>query len=513
MPDNGAMTGTLFQRVLLLEDDPSHAVLIRRALSEACGAVEHVTTVAAALAAAPAEPFDLVVTDLHVPDSEGVSHVEAFCARWVDTPVVVLTSSTSLADAVAAMKLGARDFIVKNFDRDFRDVMALSLGRLSSAVNAERERRALRREMDVLRVAIENGDEGLAVVSGRGEIVYANSAFRGFFERCGGAGGELLSMFGPGIAKSDSVRRNIVDKLAHLPSGGVFTTELTPVGPGLKETAFDLSLSIVETGAPLPRGSIREAVVWIRDRTELKRRERFQRELLSTTTHDLKGPLGAIILSADLLRETAKGTPKTAELALRIGSSAQGALNLIDEFLSARRIQEGSLVLRPVEHPVADLLESTLADYTTIAAARRVTLELSDGTGVGATARVDRLGFGRVLGNLVSNALKFTPSGGRVTVSTRLKGDDLTLTVRDTGTGMEPAEVQRVFERFSRLDRHRDVAGSGLGLFVVKSVVSAHGGDIEVTSKVGEGTTIGVTFPANPPVNDRGEIISLDFAL
>jgi signal transduction histidine kinase len=78
---------------------------------------------------------------------------------------------------------------------------------------------------------------------------------------------------------------------------------------------------------------------------------------------------------------------------------------------------------------------------------------------------------------------------------------------------MEPAEVQRVFERFSRLDRHRDVAGSGLGLFVVKSVVSAHGGDIEVTSKVGEGTTIGVTFPANPPVNDRGEIISLDFAL
>jgi len=507
------MTDTLFKRVLLLEDDPSHAVLIRRALSEFCGAVDHVTTVAAALAASPTEPFDLVVTDLHVPDSRGVSHVEAFCARWTDTPVIVLTSSTSLADAVTAMKLGARDFIVKNFDRDFRDVMALSLGRLYSAVSAERERRALRREMDVLRVAIENGDEGLAVVSAPGDILYANSAFRGFFERCGGRGNQLLSMFGPGIAKGDSVRRNIIDKLAHLPSGGVFTTELTPAGAGPSETAFDLSLSIVETTAPLPAESIREAVVWIRDRTELKRRERFQRELLSTTTHDLKGPLGAILLSADLLRETVKGTAKTTELALRIGSSAQGALNLIDEFLSARRIQEGSLVLRPVEHCVSELLETTLADYTTIAAARRVTLEVSDQTPAGSRVRVDKLGFTRVLGNLVSNSLKFTPTGGRVTVSARLNGSDLALTVQDTGSGIEPAEVQRVFERFSRLERHRDVAGSGLGLFVVRSVVSAHGGEIEVTSKVGEGTTIAVTFPASPPVNERGEIISLDFAL
>lgn len=503
------MTERLFQRALLLEDDPSHALLIKRTLTEVCEAVDHVTTVAAALAAVADTPYALVVTDLHVPDSHGVDHVAAFRARSPDVPIVVLTSSTSLADAVAAMKVGARDFIVKNFDRDFRDVMTLSLGRLHAALVAERERRTLRREMDVLRVAIENGDEGLAVVGVQGEVRYANSAFGTFFGRCGGVGTDLWSMLGHGVAKGEALRRRIAEMMATLPAGGVFSTEVTPTGE--QESAFDLSLSIVETGGSTAPGVVREAVVWLRDRSELKRRERFQRELLSTTTHDLKGPLGAIILSADLLRDMVQSAPKTAELALRIGSSAQGALNLIDEFLSARRIQEGSLVLRPADHRIEDLLQDTLADYTTIAAARRIPLELRNETPPGTTVRVDKLGFTRVLGNLVSNALKFTPGGGRVEISARRKGDELAVTVRDTGSGMEPAEVQRIFERFSRLDRHRDIAGSGLGLFVVKSVVSAHGGEIVVTSKVGEGTAIELIFPAHPPVNERGEIISLDF--
>ena len=77
---------------------------------------------------------------------------------------------------------------------------------------------------------------------------------------------------------------------------------------------------------------------------------------------------------------------------------------------------------------------------------------------------------------------------------------------------MEPSEVSKLFARFSRLDKHREVAGTGLGLFVVKSIVTAHGGNIEVTSKVGKGTTFDTIFPKAPPVNERGELISLDFA-
>lgn len=77
---------------------------------------------------------------------------------------------------------------------------------------------------------------------------------------------------------------------------------------------------------------------------------------------------------------------------------------------------------------------------------------------------------------------------------------------------MEPAEVQRIFERFSRLDKHRDIEGSGLGLFTVKSIVSAHGGRIEVTSSLGKGTIFSLSLPLEPPVNARGELISLAYS-
>lgn len=503
------MERALFQRVLLVEDDPSHALLIRRVLAERCGEIEQVGTVAAANATLVRGSFDLIVTDLNLPDSHAVSHVEGFRIAASTTPIVVLTSSTSLTDAVTAMKLGARDFIVKTFDRDFRDILTLSLERLYAAVVGEEARRKLEREMGVLRSAIENGDEGLAIVSAEGAIIYANSAFRIFAKRCGGDESSLLSLFSERVNKAATLLEGVRDKLVGLSGGGVWSTELT-----LKEgadLAYDLTLSVVESALPAS-GPVREAVVRIRDRSELKRRERFQRELLSTTTHDLKGPLGAILLSAELLRETMHDGRKSGELALRIGSSAQGAIHLIDEFLSARRIQEGSLLLRPTRQSIAELLEIGLSDYATIAEARRITLHVENRTPAGTTIFVDRMGFLRVLGNLVTNALKFTPSGGHVGVVASLHGSDLQLGVSDTGSGMEPAEVQRVFERFSRLERHREVEGSGLGLFVVKSIVSAHGGEIAVTSKVGEGTSILITWPEAPPVNERGELISLDLA-
>jgi len=509
LADNRGVDAPLFKNALLVEDDPAHAVLIKRALTSGCAEIVHADSVREATRALHDGDFDLIVTDLNLPDSVAVNHVATFHQLRPTTPIIVLTSSTSLTDAVAAMKLGARDFIVKTFDHGFKDMLGLSLARLHAVVEAESARRKLEREMTVLRNAIENGDEGLAIVTPEGSVLYANSAFRRFALRCGGDDRSLLPLASERVNKAELLVAGIRDQLRSLSGGGVWSTEVSLKDDG--EAAFDLSLSMVETASE-GVGPVREAVVWVRDRTELKRRERFQRELLSTTTHDLKGPLGAILLSSELLRDTLKDGGKTAELALRIGSSAQGALHLIDEFLSVRRIQEGNLILRPSEQTVAELVSSSTTDYRTIAEARRIALIVADETPPGTSVRVDRMGFHRVVGNLVTNALKFTNSGGRVGVTTRLVGGELELRVSDTGSGMEPAEVQRVFERFSRLERHRDVEGSGLGLFVVRSIVSAHGGQIAVTSKVGEGTTIVLTFPAEPPVNERGELISLDFA-
>lgn len=499
----------LFERVLLVEDDSSHALLIKRALRELVHQVEHAVSVQAAFALLDSFQPDLVVTDLNLPDSQSLEHVRRFNQSAPELPVVVLTSSSSLQDAVEAMKLGAKDFIVKNFDSGFKDALSLSLSRLCSGLALEREKRRLLREMGVLKIAIEDSQDGLAVSNAAGLVQYSNSAFRNFVNLCQGNDQNLLHMLGSGVSKADALREGLLKNLNELPSGAVWNTELTIVEK--KDLAFSLSLSAVSSQHPESGTPIRDCVIWVKDISEQKRREKFQREILSTTTHDLKGPLGAIMISAELITDMVKDRPRINEIALRIGSAAQGAVNLIDEFLSARRIQEGTFILKPSKHEMLSLIREVVGNYQAIAAARNIDIEL-----VCPTTElhwfIDKLGFARVLGNLLSNALKFTDKSGKIKVELKTSPNELHLGVSDTGCGMEPSEVKKIFERFSRLDKHSAVAGSGLGLFVLKSIVEAHGGNIQVTSSPGNGTTFDLTFPEKPPVNERGELISLAFA-
>ncbi|NLF25877.1 MAG: response regulator [Deltaproteobacteria bacterium] len=503
------MSGSgIFEVVLLVEDDLGHAHLIKRALKSFAREVRHVVDLQGAAQEIQQQRLDLVVMDLHLPDSSGVADVEHIKARCGDTPLVVLTSSTSLRDAVEAMKSGASDFIVKNFDVDFKEVLGFALSRLYAAQRLMEERLRFKKEMELLRLAIENSHDGLAVANELGDVRYANSSFKEFARRCGKSPGHIVNMFGSAVNRFEDLRRDVQNNLRELPEGASWRTEITFIGD--TNSAFDMSLSIVD--APDKNGPEmgRECVVWVRDVSEMKRREVFQREILSTTTHDLKGPLGSISLSSEMLAEMLEKGAMPYEIALRIGSSAQGAIQLIDEFLSARRIQEGTFILKPAVYEAGELIEEVLETSKALSIPKRI--EVKQQIEPGCKICVDKMGFARVLGNLVSNAIKFTPRSGSVWVRARMAGEDLQLEVEDSGSGMEASEVQKIFQRFTRLERHGEIAGSGIGLFIVKSIVAAHGGKIEVTSQVDKGTTFRITFPHNPPVDDHGELISLDFA-
>ena len=203
----------------------------------------------------------------------------------------------------------------------------------------------------------------------------------------------------------------------------------------------------------------------------------------------------------------AKDRKDISDLVIRIASSAQGAVNLIEEFLSARRIQDGTLRLKPLHQPLRPIVDTVLGDFAPIAAARSIALEMVCHDALMTT--VDRPALTRVIGNLVSNALKFTPKKGNVKIEAMEREGDTHILVSDTGSGIDPSELQRLFQRFSRLERHHEVAGTGLGLFVVKSIVDAHGGRIHVASKVGVGTTFEIVLPQSPPVNAQGEVVAV----
>ena len=490
-----------FSHVLLVEDDPGHVALIQRAIRHLVGEISHCPDVRSACEWLKHQSPDLIITDLGLPDTTDGKHVAEFTKLAPDTPLVVLTSSTSVNEAVRAMRSGALDYVVK--DENLRETFPLVLMRLYAAQEVKHERLRLEREERGLRSAIDSSDDGLAVLASDGTITFANRSMQRFIDRCGGQQNLFSSVFSDRVQRAEILREEFKRTLGELAPAGVWQTEITFRDDA--ETAFGLTVSRVsEEGIP-------RFVAWLRDMSEVRRRERFQREILSTTTHDLKGPLSSVVLSAELLQNMLPPSERPHEIVGRMASAAQGAINLVDEFLSARRLQEGTFILRPTEQPIALLLEETLGNYTAIAAARKISLKM-DVKDPALSALVDRLGFIRVIGNLVSNAIKFTPEGGHVDVSAFKQHSDLVVRVSDNGRGIEPDEVQLIFQRFARLDRHSAVAGTGLGLFVVKSIVTAHGGNIAVRSAPGRGTTFELTFPERPPVTERGELISLDFS-
>lgn len=492
----------LFQNILLIEDEPAHATLIKRVISPFVQEIAVANSLAAGLAEINKRQPELIITDLHLPDTNGVEHVEKLLEASQHKPVVMLTSSTNIDDAVRAMHLGASDFIVKNFDDHFAEIFRLSITRIKTAQELERERRKLQRDMECLHVAIENGQDAMAVVDNEGRLSYFNSAFSSFVTSYAGDLEDLYSCFGEQLEDNQFLQEMLKTKLNALPKGAVWSSEL--VVKERRDESYNVTLSIIAR-----EGDVAMGVVWIRDISEIKRRERFQREMLSTTTHDLKGPLGAISLCADMLQDDIEKGGKVEKLVTRIASASQGAINLIDEFLSARRIQEGNYILKPEEQDITLLLHEIYEQHDSIAKARDISLELNSKDNL--TGCVDAPSFKRVVANLVSNAIKFTPKGGKVSIGAERTVAGLLVHVEDSGCGMEPSAVQKIFEKYSRLKEHHQVQGTGLGLYVVKSIVNAHGGRIDVTSQVNQGSHFTLYFPDNPPINESGEIVLIDF--
>lgn len=498
----------IFQKVLLIEDDSSHALLVKRALKGFVATIEHCGGMVEAVKKAAALQPDLIISDLNLGSDVAVEHFPELQQCTEHAPIIVLTASTSLNDAVEAMRQGARDFIVKNFDKDFAEILGFSLQRLAGALRLESEQRMLQHQLKILQVAIENSADGLAVVEVGGEVSYHNSAFIKYAERCGGDGKSIHSLIGAAVKDAANVQRALSEQVMKMEVGGSFQTEVSFIGE--KDFALDLSLVLIQEQVADTLEPMKRFVFLARDISERRKQQRFQREILSTTTHDLKGPLGAIMSSAELIPQFAADMHKVEQLALRVGSSAKTALNLIEEFLSARRIQEGSFILHPKAVDLVPLIGEVIADFSNMATVRGIALEFKHAADI-VNGKVDAIGCSRVISNLLSNAIKFTPKGGTIAVSLSVDDSSLTIRVQDTGSGMEPHEVKKLFGRFSRLDRHQEIGGTGLGLFVVKAIVNAHGGTINVTSAIGKGTAFDVVLPLEPPVNERGELYCLDF--
>ena len=225
--------------------------------------------------------------------------------------------------------------------------------------------------------------------------------------------------------------------------------------------------------------------------------ERSRRDLFAAISHDLRTPLSSIRVMVEALTDRVVTDPATTDryLGMMTGDIERLSL-LIDDLFELARIDSGALQLRLQETEIGGVVESAVAGVVPIAEKARVAV--SCGPTAAATLLADPERLTRVLGNLLQNAIRHTPADGSVVVTTSATGSEVVVSVADTGNGIPPGDVSRVFERFYRAEksRSRTGGGSGLGLSIAKSIVEAHGGRIWIDQTGSAGTTVSFALPA-----------------
>ena len=222
---------------------------------------------------------------------------------------------------------------------------------------------------------------------------------------------------------------------------------------------------------------------------------RARDEVLGIVSHDLRNPISAIGMCASVLEENSPENPATrAELLGTIRESAEWANRLIQDLLDVASIERGQLSLQVRPQDPAQMILQALHMFEVEAQQHGITLTASVPTNL-PLVNADSTRIVQVLGNLLRNAIKFTPEGGRITVSAEESEGKLVLAVRDSGIGIEPDKQMKVFDRYWQSSDGARTRGSGLGLSIAKGIVEAHGGRIWVESTPGEGSTFAFSLP------------------
>jgi len=231
---------------------------------------------------------------------------------------------------------------------------------------------------------------------------------------------------------------------------------------------------------------------------QLRELDRLKDEFISLVSHELRTPLTSIIGYIALLRDERSKGLNADHFAEVIERNAQRLLRLVGDLLFLSRIQSGQLAMELRGTDLAAIAEQTVQEMRPEAQQKNISLALASSEVPQFAADPTRIA--QLLGNLISNAVKFTPEGGQIEVGLGTDGDHAMLAVTDTGIGIPAADRERIFERFFRtaVATRQVIPGSGLGLTITKAIVDAHNGTITVDSQEGHGSTFTVRLPLLP---------------
>jgi two-component system, OmpR family, phosphate regulon sensor histidine kinase PhoR len=367
-----------------------------------------------------------------------------------------------------------------------RFLRARQAARLELDALREEQRRAALQVQTQQEVLFDSMVEGLLLLDERGRIQLANRTFAALF-------GVTADIRGRTIIEALRLHElaALVSSLDTHKQVLGFELEL----PGVNERCLEINAAAIFNGHGRRHGT----VLVFHDLTRLKQLESARQEFVANVSHELRTPLSLIKGYVETLLDGARNNPDVATKFLQtIDRNAERLRLLIEDLLTVSELESGRvrLTLQPVA--LAPVVSKVLEDFKTRAGAKEVKL-INQAPDLAVRADADRLE--QVLGNLLDNAIKYGRAQGTVTVGgSAREGGQVEVFVQDDGPGIPPEALERVFERFYRVDkaRSREQGGTGLGLAIVKHIVQSHGGRVWATSQVGHGARFYFTLPQDP---------------
>jgi two-component system phosphate regulon sensor histidine kinase PhoR len=439
-------------------------------------------------------PVDILLLDLKMPVMGGEEVLGVVRREYPQIPVIIITGHGTVDTAVECMKEGAYDFVTKPFQLDpflliiRRAAEKRKLEKKAQLFEEESTRNLydLRIEKSRLRTIINCMGNGVMVTNRSLEMVLHNPALARLLEISGKI-------------------ENPVPVTEIFPESPlVKTLERITSGESGEEQAVIQEISAAKNvlraiSAPLlgPDGRVMGTVTVLENVSAFKQLDQMKSDFINMVAHELRSPLVSMRQLNSVLTEGLAGPmeEKQKDFVSRGTKKIDALLDLIKDLLDVAKIEAGQFSQRKVPTDMGRLLEETISLIQPRAKEQGVELVLT--CQELAPIHADPKSMEEIFNNLISNAVNYSPDGGRVTVSAKGLGEYIEVRVEDAGVGIAPEELPKIFDKFYRVKhpKTRKVVGTGLGLAIVKGAVEAHHGTIDVESVLNQGTTFRVLLP------------------
>ena len=469
-------------RILLVDDDEALLEALPEALQLRMAGIEVDTADSGlkALERIRGVDYDAIVSDVKMPGMDGLELLGAAKELRPGTPILLITGHGEHDLAVQALRGGAFDFVQKPIDRDYFVASLERAIRMRALDRQVADQQALLEQHARL---LEHVDNGVVLVDADQRILYWNPA------------AEAIT----GIAPASALGRPVSEVLPGWDSivGGV---PVSPVpGPSARDATVPLDVSGRELWLSLSGVEFDGGVVYaFRNLTEERALDELKSEFVATVSHELRTPLSAIYGCAQTLRrsDVELGGDTEHRLLEVIASECERLTRIVGDILLANQLDAGRMRLVQEEIEVDVLVREVVEQMRASLDGAAIELAIeSPGRLEPVVCDGDKLR--QILLNLVDNAVKYSPEGGRVELRVEPRDGGLRFEVSDQGLGIAHGEQQRIFGKFYRVDPNltRGVGGTGLGLYICRELARRMDGRVSVSSREGEGSTFVVDLP------------------